>query len=509
MKLDFFLFIFALMLAFLTGNITYSLKSDSKGDFRDLENIRALHLEMQEELNPYKRLDLNIDYPSDEHLKLLTEKLNIHPSKSFIFNSTECLRTKLNQLSSDFINKETLWMAYLCNQLENLPLNFFKTPPFMSKKGHSFSFMRFKMFRNQPSKITWLEKNAKYMHIEELTELHWPTTSNQRFLINLPKKTLNNLLKGENIFFTDQFYFIKNGNLKYFVLETKKVDRFFNRTKYSFDKDNKGCIFKTSSICWKKTTQNLQNFLTQSIVVLFIGTIIILALTANSFFSRLRRKKLEEERKKHALRVLTHELRTPIASLLVHGHSMQKFYEKIPIEAQEELAKIEGQIYRLKHLAEKSQGYLQTDDQKLIHLQNRTIPSINEFLGDIVLEYNNSSISFTKDEDTEIETDPYWLKLCITNLIENALRYGKAPIIIQLFLTKDKVQIDIIDKGLIKYSNIKDLLKAKHTDSIGLGMGLTIVNKTICEMKGKLLLKPNPTTFSLIINKKAKDKNEQ
>ena len=229
---------------------------------------------------------------------------------------------------------------------------------------------------------------------------------------------------------------------------------------------------------------------------------------ANSFFSRLKRKKLEEERKKHALRVLTHELRTPIASLLVHGHNIQKFYDKIPREVQENLAQIEGQIYRLKHLAEKSQGYLQTEDQKLIHLQKREIPSLNEFLEDIVHEYNNPALSFTKNEDTAIETDPYWLKLCLTNLIENALRYGKPPIVVKLSIQKNKIQIDIIDQGLINYHSIKDLLKAKHTDSIGLGMGLTIVDKTIGEMKGKLLLTPNPTTFSLILNKNNEGKNE-
>ena len=498
MKLDFFLFLFALMLAFLTGNITYSIKAKRQGGLSDLQKIQNLHLEMQEEIAPYKRLDLNIEYPTQEHLKLLTEKTNITKSNNLILDSTECLRTKLNQISSSFINKETLWMGFLCNQIESLPANFFKTPPYISTKGQSFAFMRLKLLRNQLRRIKWLERNAQFMHIQELKSLHWPTSSTQRFLINLPITALNDLIKGENVFYTPDYYFIKNGKLKYFVLENKKVERFFARSGYSYDNTNKGCIFKINSICWKKKQQNIQSFLSESIVVLFIGTIIILSLTANSFFSRLKRKKLDEERKKHALRVLTHELRTPIAALIVHGHNLQNYLEGLPEDVQVEILKIESQIYRLKHLAEKSQGYLQTNDQKLIHLNPVVISSLNDFIYEICVEYTDKEITFNEaPEDMAIKADPYWLKLCVTNLIENAIRYGKAPIVIKIGQEHNQINIDVIDQGLIEFKNIKDLLKTNHTNSKGLGMGMNIVDKTISEMKGKLILMPNPTTFRI------------
>lgn len=495
MKLDIFLFIFALALAFFSGNINYFLKSQSQGDFNDLTKIKNLHLDVQEELPPFKRLDLNLNYPSVEQLKLLTTDVDLDTKRNSFIDSTDCLRSSFSQRSSNFINKETLWMTYYCNQVDSLPSNFYVTPPYLAPSGHSYAFLKLKLLQTKKQQIEWLNNYSHLMNIRELKRVQWYKDSTQHFLINQPDHIIKSIASGESIFMDDNFYFIKTGNLKYFILKLNKAKRFFKRTPYSFSSSNTGCLFKIGNVCWKKERANIHNFLSQSMILLFIGTIIILILTANSLFARFRKKKQEEDRKKHALRILTHELRTPISSLLMHTDIIQRSLTELPHEIQEEFLKIEGQIYRLKHLAQKSLGYLQTDSSKLIHLNNQNIESLEEYCQDILFEYQTDEIQLKIEDNLSLNTDPYWLRMCITNLIENAIRYGKAPYILKVTNVKNHIYFGIQDHGDPIKVSLKSLLKSKHINSKGLGLGLIIVEKTIKEMNGELILKTNPNEF--------------
>ncbi|MFT6632070.1 MAG: anti-sigma regulatory factor (Ser/Thr protein kinase) [Bacteriovoracaceae bacterium] len=510
MKLDLFLFLFAVSLAFLSGNITYFIKSEGNADLKDLDEIRKLHVELQEEISPSKRLDLNIDYPTPERLKLLLESPSISSNKrKIILNSSECLKSKISQLSSSFINKETLWLGFLCNQIDHLPLTFFTSPPFIHSNGVSYSYMKFKMIHSHIDRINWLEDHAKYMHISEIKDLHWPTSTNQRFLIKQSQEVLKRIISGENTFLTDTHYYIKSGNLKYYIIDINIAKRFFKRARYTFSDGNIECIFKVGNVCWKKKPHNLQSLMSQSTIVLFFGTIIILLLTARSLFTRLKRKKLEEDRKKHALRILTHELRTPIASLLLQINQLNKNIEDIPLEVQDPFMKIESQVYRLKHLAEKSQSYLQTDTTELINMNRAEIPSLKDFLEGLLFEYDNQDIKIISKNDSAIYQDPYWLKMCVMNLIDNGIRYGESPIELEIDSSEKNIILKVRDQGSIPYNNLKELLKGKHENSKGLGLGLIIVNKTLKEMGAKLSLSSTPTEFTITFNKrKSENKNE-
>lgn len=509
MRLEITLFIFTLALAFISGNMAYFLKSEKKAKVSQLEDIRKLHLEIQDELQPYKRLDLNGDYPTSEHMKLIQNVSALPSTNTSVFlSSIECLKSKLAQISSNYINKENLWPAFLCNQVDKLPVRFFSTPPFIHSNGLSYAYMRYKMTRASSEKLRWLESHGKYMHLNELKKLHWPTSINQRFLINQPYSVIQNILQKGESFLTRHFYYIKTGNLKFFVINRQKAERFFARAGYIFDTTHRGCLFKIDQICWKRKPQNLQGYLSESTVILFIFTMILLGLTASGLYSRLKKKKLEEERKKHALRVLTHELRTPIASLILQLGELHKSLDLFPHNAQDQILKIESQIYRLKHLAQKSQGYLQTDGTKLIHLNQIKTNSIQGFIEEILLEYEEYNINFIFNKDTSLFIDPYWFSMCLNNLIENAIRYGKEEISVILDVQKNKTTITVKDEGSIPQRNLKELLKYKNKNSKGLGLGLNIVSKTLKEMGAKLILKNDPTSFIIVFKNDLGDEHE-
>lgn len=501
MNQDTFLFVFALLLAFATGNISYLIKENQEFNIKDIQVINTINNDLQMD-SPFIRLDLNSDYPTSEHLKLLKtfDNMSDQTNRRIILNSSTCFQNKLQQLSSGLTDKETLWLSYLCNQIGDLPPNFFEDPPFMHSNGKSFAYMYYTLNSSSLSRRRWYFKHANLMHIEELKRISWPIDERFQFLYNLAPAVINRIVSAEKVILSDEFYFIQTGNLKYFVSQAGKAQRSFARAGYLFSQDKSHCFIKAGNVCWKKKKQDVISYLTQTSIIMFIVTMIILVITARALFLRVRRQKKADERKKHALRVLTHELRTPVTSLLLQidslGHKAQNLSEEITGD----ISKIESEIYRLKHLAEKSKSYLQTDSDEII---NATITQvcIEDLCKSVKDEYFETEIELQIKSEICVNTDLYWLRMCLTNLIENAIRYGSFPIIIKVEEVASSVHISVIDQGKIEFQSLKQIMTTRHKNSKGLGLGLEIVDKTLKALGGSLLFDRNPTTFTIVLKR--------
>lgn len=505
MRKDGILLILALGLAFLSGKIMFSIQDENQIGFNDLESIRNLHDELRESVPPVKRLDLNLFYNDPEKLKLL-ETTKEFSSKTITLNSSECLRAKIEQISSSFINKENLWMSFLCHQITTLPISFFKSPPYIHSNGLSYSYMRYRMMKNPRVARRFLKEHAKYMHVTELKKLKYSGEDEAlEFLLRLDTKDINKIVTESNVFMNEKLYFIRTGHLQYYIVGRSQAETFFRLARYKITESYPGCDLNILDVCWEKSPHNLTSFLSQSSSLLFIFTLIFLLVIATNLSGRIRKQKIEEERKKHALRVLTHELRTPIAALMLQLNNLED--DDMPIALREKLAQIEGEVYRLKFLADRSRSYLQTDQKKSQVFQIEKIESVKEIIEETMGDFPLKDIRLHVENDAAIEVDPYWLKICLKNLIENAIRYGKDPIEVFLSGLEDSFIITVQDQGSIPYLNIKEALKAKHKNSVGLGLGLGIVNKTIKQMGGKLTLETSPTRFSIKIPRRQNGKN--
>ena len=505
MRKDGILLILALALAFLSGKIMFSIQDENQIGFNDLESIRLLHSELRESVPPAKRLDLNLFYNDQEKIKLL-ETTRDFSSKTITLNSSECLRAKIEQISSSFINKENLWLSFLCHQITTLPISFFKSPPYLHSNGLSYSYMRYRMMKNPKVAERFLEQHAQYMHITELKKLNYDGDQDTlSFLMALDAKDINKIVNENNVFMNDDLYFIRTGHLQYYIIARKQAEIFFRLARYRITESYPGCDLNILDICWEKLPHNLSSFLSQSSSVLFIFTIIFLLVIAFNLSGRIKKQKIEEERKKHALRVLTHELRTPIAALLLQLNNMED--DDMPTALREKLAQIEGEVYRLKFLADRSRSYLQTDQKKSQVFQTESLENIQDIIEEILGDFPTKNIELEVEFDDKAEIDPYWLKICLKNLIENAIRYGKDPIQVKLSGNESQIEITVKDQGSIPYLNIKKALKAKHKNSVGLGLGLGIVYKTINQMGGKLKLETSPTRFTICVPRRQHGKN--
>tara|TARA_Y100000590_G_scaffold470131_1_gene662193 strand:+ start:1127 stop:2440 length:1314 start_codon:yes stop_codon:yes gene_type:complete len=107
---------------------------------------------------------------------------------------------------------------------------------------------------------------------------------------------------------------------------------------------------------------------------------------------------------------------------------------------------------------------------------------INEFINSIISKYDNSTISFNSDKDIDFEGRKNLIKRCISNLIDNSLKYGK-KINISTEKIKKNLLIFIEDDGPgipeSEYENVFkpfykiDKSRAEGKSSVGLGLSIS------------------------------------
>lgn len=194
---------------------------------------------------------------------------------------------------------------------------------------------------------------------------------------------------------------------------------------------------------------------------------------------------------------ITHELKTPLTTLSVST----KILEKQEIKDNERafnsvLDTINRQNIRLQHLIDQvmtnSLGYEE------IELQKEKV-KVNSFLTTIVDDFKiaNPKASVSAEFDTPEFTlllDKFHLTTAITNVLENAVKYGCTQILISTSLKNNQLKISIQDNGI-------GISKEKHTllfdkfyrvengnihNTKGLGLGLYYVDQIIKAHKGSI-----------------------
>jgi signal transduction histidine kinase len=194
------------------------------------------------------------------------------------------------------------------------------------------------------------------------------------------------------------------------------------------------------------------------------------------------------------LQILTHELRTPIASLGMTVEGFRREFELLPESVYDEFRRLCEDSRRLRQLAEASKDYLQSDNQILA---TQWIPSIKEWL-EYRLEEYGEKITLTVDKDAQAKVNIYWLGNCLDNLVKNAIKYGVSPIEVRVNVYAKSVRISVIDQGKLNKRDWNKIKKPFVSES-GLGLGLTIVDSMIGRMGGNLKLVGPPTEFKMEI----------
>ncbi len=193
---------------------------------------------------------------------------------------------------------------------------------------------------------------------------------------------------------------------------------------------------------------------------------------------------------------ISHDLRTPLAR-------MRLAIEMLPEESQYLIGEMNQDIDDMQAIIQQFIDYSKSDSQK-----NKQFISIKDLIEPIVQRYQSDGIdiSLQLNDDFDVCIEKNNIKRVITNLIENALHYGKPPIEVIVKQTKLSFTLAIIDHGegiadVIPSTLFKPFTRAnKARNTKGTGLGLAIVKRIVLQHKGHVELIPlNPKGIQVLI----------
>ena len=234
-----------------------------------------------------------------------------------------------------------------------------------------------------------------------------------------------------------------------------------------------------------------------------IFTLVLLVTFIFTIYIVFRQKKLSEM-KNDFINNMTHEFKTPISTISLAAQMLtDPAVGKSPAMFQHISGVINDETKRLRFQVEKVLQMSMFDRQKAT-LKMKEI-DVNELIRGVVNtfalkveRYNGKIDTELLAEDPIVMADEMHLTNVIFNLMDNAVKYKRQEIDLQLTVTtrneQGRLQIVIQDNGIgIKKENLKkifDKFYRVHTGNLhdvkGFGLGLAYVKKIITDHKGSI-----------------------
>lgn len=226
-----------------------------------------------------------------------------------------------------------------------------------------------------------------------------------------------------------------------------------------------------------------------------------------------------EQARKQMLSNLSHDVRTPLTSVL--GYLDALCSGVAGAEAEEYLHIARDKAYSLKEYIEELFTMAQIDAGEM----NLVFESLDlyevlrsELIGWIpTLQQKNITLDIDiPDEECFIIGDHYSLIRIFNNLIQNALRYGGSSNFIGVFAWKDDINVHfrVWDKGpgLSKDELSRVFQRLYKSDSSrsskGHGLGLSISKELVEKMHGNIFMESNPNVNTFVQVSLPKSKNK-
>jgi two-component system phosphate regulon sensor histidine kinase PhoR len=247
----------------------------------------------------------------------------------------------------------------------------------------------------------------------------------------------------------------------------------------------------------------LKSIYAQLATSIFLVLIFILVFGA-SLYALIRQKKLTEI-KNDFINNMTHEFKTPIATIKLAAASIKNEKTRSNAVATDHMLDIITQeTTKMNHHIEQVLQMAVLDKQNLE--VNKTKEDINEIVSDtvenieLVIEEKGGSVTINIcNENVIIPVDRDLITNVLSNLLDNAIKYSKEipEIIVTTYVKGDKYNIDIKDNGIGMskevQSKVFDRFYRAPTGNVhnikGFGLGLNYAREIVDAHKGSISVK--------------------
>lgn len=194
---------------------------------------------------------------------------------------------------------------------------------------------------------------------------------------------------------------------------------------------------------------------------------------------------------------LTHELKTPLASIRLQGEVLQ---EKLTLDENQAMLfeRLIDDTQNLEIQMDKIIQLSRIERDRSLNLQAKSIKSelkriVSQFSGDLSIELNNL-------QDLQVLIDPFALELIFKNLFENTKHHSNNDEVAIGFESNDDYIKIIYNDGGEFNGEIKKLGKLfyTHHQTRGSGIGLYLSNKLTKMMNGEFQIETSPNFFITI-----------
>ncbi|MBN4084798.1 HAMP domain-containing histidine kinase [Flavobacteriaceae bacterium AH-315-B10] len=245
---------------------------------------------------------------------------------------------------------------------------------------------------------------------------------------------------------------------------------------------------------------------------ILISTLLVLVVISCLFYllKIIKHQKQLAEVKNDLISNITHEFKTPIATISVALESIKNFNV---IDDKEKtktyLDMSNNQLSKLNIMVEKLLETASLDSDSLD--LNKEPVNITDLLKTIInkhkIQTNGKTINFNSSKEIIANVDVFHIENAINNIIDNAVKYGGEIISIQLKKHNNQILISISDNGNTLNKDNKDKIfekfyrvsKGNTHDVKGFGIGLYYAKKIIEKHNGSIHLDLNNelTTFKI------------
>jgi len=221
------------------------------------------------------------------------------------------------------------------------------------------------------------------------------------------------------------------------------------------------------------------------------------------------------ELKSRFVSMVSHEFRTPLASIQTSSDLLQHYYDRMTAERRREaLQKIEVEIKRLTTILENVLAFGRAEAVGIAIRPARV--DIVKLCNDIASEVRQSTrddhtlVVRSNRPDGLVELDTKVMRHALINLLENAIKYSPADstVTLQIAVLDNTVVIDVADQGIgIPPADLPQLFEAFHRgrnvgNAYGTGLGLVIVKQAVDAHHGSITIDSQVecgTTFTLTL----------